>query len=59
MNQRRFSHATIPSARKARAYVVTVARCFVLRPNIALVLGSVQLSAIIGNDSEHNLKDVP
>lgn len=41
------------------AYVVSVAPCSFLRPSTALVFGSVQLSAISGNDSGHNVEDVP
>lgn len=58
-NRRRFSHRTIPSARKAHAYVVSVARCSVLRANAALVLGFVQFFAINGTDNKHQLIDMP
>ena len=51
LGRRRFLHHTIPSACKAHACFVGVARCSLLGPNIALVVGSVQLPASVGNDN--------
>ena len=50
LGRRRFLHPTIPSACKAHACFVGVARCSFLGPNTALVVGSVQLPASVGND---------
>lgn len=51
LGRRRFLHPTIPSACKAHACFVGVARCSFLGPNTALVVGSVQLPASVGNDN--------